>query len=178
MPNERTIWPTQDRLRPGRPNDALRVRLPDQSAASAASSQRAHHLHRGFTLLEVLVALVITLMALDVLSGGVVTSLRTARDTATWSRAISRAESHLAELTDPRLSLGERKGDEGDGFRWRTRVAFLGSAPAPDVARGGLWAGGTGLYAVSVAIFWRDAGRERSFVLDSARLGPVPATGS
>jgi general secretion pathway protein I len=129
---------------------------------------------RGFTLIEVLVALVITLIALDVLSGGIVSSLRTAHDTAVWDQAVSRAESHLAAITDPGRVLGERRGDDGGGYRWRTQVAFLGSAPAPNVSRGGLWARGTGLYAVSVTEFWQAGHTEQSFVLNSARLGPVP----
>ena len=124
-----------------------------------------------------MVALVILLIALQVLFGGVVSSLRTARSTATWVKAVSRAKSHLAEITDPSRVTGERQGDDGDGYRWRTRVAFLGAAPAPRAARAGVWARGTGLYAVSVTISW-DAGRaEQSFVLDSARLGPVAGFG-
>jgi prepilin-type N-terminal cleavage/methylation domain-containing protein len=86
---------------------------------------------RGFTVIEVMIALVVTLIALDVVFGGIVTSLRTVNTTASWDSAISRAESHLAAITDPPLAVGERQGDDGDGYRWRTRVAFLGSAHAP-----------------------------------------------
>jgi general secretion pathway protein I len=133
--------------------------------------------NRGFTVIEVMVALVVTLIALDVLSGGIVTSLRTAHTTASLDIAISRAESHLAAMTDPSLAVGERQGDDGEGYRWRTRVAFLGSSRAPSAARSGPWARGTGLYAVSVTIFWRDGRGERRFVLDSARLGTVSESG-
>lgn len=132
---------------------------------------------RGFTVIEVMIALVVTLIALDVVFGGIVTSLRTVNTTASWDSAISRAESHLAAITDPPLAVGERQGDDGDGYRWRTRVAFLGSAHAPSAARGGPWARGTGLYTVSVTIFWHDGHGERRFVLDSARLGTVAASG-
>jgi general secretion pathway protein I len=127
----------------------------------------------GFTILEVMVALVILLIALQVLFTGIVGSLRAAQSTADWTRAVSRAESHLAAITDPALVQGERQGDDGDGYRWRTRVAFLGAARAPSPARGGPWAPGTGLFAVSVTIFWQEGDAEQSFALDSARLGPV-----
>lgn len=128
---------------------------------------------QGFTILEVMVALVILLIALQVLFGGIASSLRTARNTADWARAISRAESHLAAITDPALVQGEHQGDDGDGYRWRTRVAFLGAAPAPSPTRGGPWARGTGLFAVSVTIFWQEGDAEQSFALNSARLGPM-----
>jgi prepilin-type N-terminal cleavage/methylation domain-containing protein len=133
---------------------------------------------RGFTLIEVMVALVITLIGLRVLFGGVVGSLHTASSTATWDRVISSAESRLASIADPALVLGERQGDDGDGYRWRTRVTFLGAAPAPRAERPGPWSHGTGLYAVSVTIFWGQGGGEHSFELDSARLGFLPGSGS
>jgi general secretion pathway protein I len=132
---------------------------------------------RGFTLIEVLIALVILLIALQVLFGGIVSALSTVRSTATWEQAVSRAESHLASITDPSRVTGERQGDDGDGYRWRTRVTFLGGAPAPRTARQGRWARGTGLYAVSITIHWNQGRAEQSFVLDSARLGPVSGNG-
>ena len=68
--------------------------------------------NRGFTMIEVMVALVIVLIALDVLFSGIATSLGTARSTAVWARAISRAESHLTAVTDPSQILGEREGED------------------------------------------------------------------
>jgi general secretion pathway protein I len=133
---------------------------------------------QGFTLIEVMVALVITLVALEVLFSTVGSSLRIARTTSVWDRVISRAESRLASVSDPALVLGERQGDDGDGYRWRTRVTFVSAAPAPRTGVPGPWSRGTGLYAVSVTIFWRDGSSERSFELDSARLGLVPGAGS
>lgn len=141
-------------------------------------SRARRHGNRGFTLIEVMVALAITLIALEVLFSGIASSLRIARTAAIQDRAISRAESHLAAIADPALILGQREGDDGAGYRWRTRVAFLGAAPAPATARPGPWSHGTGLYAVSVTVFWHEDRGERSFELDSARLGPVPGSGS
>jgi general secretion pathway protein I len=132
---------------------------------------------RGFTLLEVLVALVITLIALNVLFGGVASSLRIAHDTRLWDRAVSSAQSHLAAISNPAAVVGEIQSGEADGFRWRTRVALIGAAPAPNPARGGAWARGTGLYGVSVTISWHEGGTEQQFRLDSARLGPVAGYG-
>jgi general secretion pathway protein I len=125
-------------------------------------------------LIEVMIALVITLIAVGVLSGGIASALRAAHDTARWTRAMSRAESHLAALTAPGMSMGEREGEEADGYRWRTRVAFVTSASGPGTGRPGPWTRGTGLYAVSVTISWQDGGHEQHFVLNSVRLGPVP----
>ena len=87
------------------------------------------------------------------------------------------AESHLAAIVDPTSVLGERQGDDGEGYRWRTHVSLLGAAPAPRPVRGGPWAHGSGLYAVSVTISWQDGRSEQSFELDSARLGPVSGFG-
>jgi general secretion pathway protein I len=131
----------------------------------------------GFTILEVMVALVILLIALKVLFGGITSSLGIAHDTAAWTRAVSIAESHLAAIIDPSSVLGERQGDDGEGYQWRTRVALLGAASAPRPVRGGPWARGTGLYAVSVTISWQEGRAEQSFELDSARLGPVSGSG-
>lgn len=129
--------------------------------------------NRGFTLIEVLVAFTITAIALGVLLRGIASSLRTAHEAALWNRAVAMAESQLDKIVDPASLLGERYGSTPDGWRWRTRVAFVAAAAAPNPRRGGSWALGTGLYRVSVTVFWSDGGAEQYFELDSARLGPV-----
>ena len=57
----------------------------------------------GFTIIEVTVALLITLIVLRVALGGLASSLRIGHDTSAWGRAISRAESHMASIIDPSL---------------------------------------------------------------------------
>lgn len=142
---------------------------PSEAAPLTSEDQKA-----GFTLVEVLIALVIALLAISVLSGSVAASLRTARQTARWERAISRAQSHLDAIADPGRAMGEREGDEANGFHWRTNVSFVTSAPSPNPTRRNIWAGGTGLYAITVTISWHDGAEPQAYVLHSARLGPVP----
>jgi general secretion pathway protein I len=129
---------------------------------------------RGFTLIEVLVALAITLLAMGVVAGSVASSLRTASQTARWERAVSRAQSHLDAIVDPGKILGEHEGDEADGYHWRTNVAFITSARSPNPTRGNLWSSGTALYAVTVTISWHEGLMSRTFSVRSARLGPTP----
>jgi len=52
----------------------------------------------GFTLLEVLVALVIAALAMGVLFSGAVSGLRAARLGGHYAEALSRARSHLAAI--------------------------------------------------------------------------------
>ena len=90
--------------------------------------------------------------------------------------AISRAQSHLAAINNAVLVPAVQSGDDGDGYRWSSRVTLAGTAPAPGKVRSGPWAYGTALYNVSVTIFWREGLSERHFVLSSARLGPARRT--
>ena len=130
---------------------------------------------RGFTLLEVLVAFVIAALALGVLYGGTVSGLRAARTAGRYEEAVSRARSRLATVGHGTLlAPGDRRGDDGGGFRWRVRVAPVATAPA---ASGTDAAAGPhiGLFDVSVAISWDDGGAERRVELDSQRAAPVAA---
>ena len=126
---------------------------------------------RGFTLLEVVVALAIAGLALVGLfragSGGVL-----AIDAAGHvDQAIERAQSHLAEFD--RIAViapGETEGDDGGGYRWRVRARPLttwqigpGTAPATSAT--------ITLFEVEIAISWKAGGGHRSVVLTSLRLG-------
>jgi general secretion pathway protein I len=113
----------------------------------------------GFTLLEVLVAFVIAVLALGLLYRVGIDGLGTAAQAARYQEALARARSHLAALGDsPRP--GDRQGDEGDGFHWHVRVVPIASEtlPGPGDNR-------ASLLSVSVAISW---GR-RTVELDSER---------
>src|SRR6516225_2042291 len=130
----------------------------------------------GFTLLEVVVALAIAAVALVGLfeagSGGFF-----AVDTAARAQeAVQRAQSHLAAVgRDAALVQGQFTDDDGGGYRWRLSVRPVASRrmPGPD---GGSTTS-TALYAVEVEISWRDAGRQRSVVLKSLRLGTAAGNG-
>jgi general secretion pathway protein I len=132
---------------------------------------------RGFTLIEVLVALMIAVLATQALYGGIALALRSRHRTVAAEQAVSRAQSHLAAIVNPALLMGERSGDDGGGYRWRTEIALVGLSPAPEGVRPGPWQHGTGLYSVVVSMFWREAGIDHRFDLTSALLGPVRGNG-
>jgi len=123
---------------------------------------------RGFTLLEILVALAIMGLALVALfragSGGVF-----AVDAAGHvTEAIERAQSHLAEIGRlAAITPGETEGDDGGGYRWRARVRPLaawqvgGDAAAATIT----------LFQVEMTISWKAGAGRRSVVLSSLRLG-------
>jgi|SRR5271166_5184172 len=125
---------------------------------------------RGFTLLEVVVALAIAAVALVGLfqagSGGLF-----AIDTAARvQEAVQRAQSHLAAVgRDAALVQGELTDDDGGGYRWRLRVRPVAThqASTPEAAP----TTPTTLYDVEVAILWPGHSGDRSVVLKTLRLG-------
>ena len=129
----------------------------------------------GFTLLEVLVALAIAIPALVLLYRQGAVAIGLARTAAAYQEAISRAQSRLDALAGTGLAAGEGEGDDGGGFRWRTRIAPVASVSLPlHPASSG--AGGT-LYAVAVEISWPGPTGMRRFLLETRRLGATPAGG-
>ena len=132
----------------------------------------------GFTLLEVLVAFAIAAPALAVLYQGGVGSMETTRAAASYQEAMSRAQSRLDALAGAALVAGEQDGDDGDGFRWRTRIAPVAMLAPLRIAapRGSPYIAGTTLYTVLVEVSWRGSRGMRTFVLDTRRLGNASAT--
>jgi general secretion pathway protein I len=134
-----------------------------------------HHA-AGFTLLEVVAALVIAGLALVGMFQAGSTGLVTADIAARAEEAVERAQSHLAAIgRNAALSAGQFTDDDGGGYRWRLSVQPVASRqmPAPD---GGSTTNTT-LYAVEVEISWRDAGHQRSVVLRTLRLGATAGSG-
>ena len=134
---------------------------------------------RGFTLLEVLVAFVITSLALAALYHGTLAGLTASGAAGQKGEAISRARSRLATVghAGP-VVAGEQSGDDGGGWRWRVQVTLAGLAPvargdASEVARGPHVA----LYAVTVWVGRGDGGPSAQLgtqVVDTAPLPPPP----
>ena len=130
----------------------------------------------GFTLLEVVVALVIASLALIGLfqagSGGLF-----AVDTAARAEeALQRAQSHLAAVgRDAALVEGDSSGDDGGGYRWQLRVEPV--AQRQGLAADGVTPQTTTLFDVEIAISWQAHGHRRAVVLRTRRLGTAGASG-
>lgn len=115
----------------------------------------------GFTLLEALVAFAILALALTALLQGALSGLRATQAAGRTEEALARARSRLAALEAAPLGPSDQRGEDGGGFTWRTRIVPQANA------------GGVTLYAVSVAVGWRDGGTPREVRLDTQRLGAV-----
>jgi general secretion pathway protein I len=133
---------------------------------------------RGFTLLEVLVALVIAGLALGALFSGAVTGLRSAKLSLDYAEAVSRARSHLAVVgTGAPLVAGTQHGDDGQGFTWRVVVRPLATEALQNsnALTSTTSAKRVSLFAVSVVIAWTKDGGQRQVELTTERIGLAPA---
>jgi general secretion pathway protein I len=140
----------------------------DPGAIAAMAPKRARAPARGFTLLEVVVALAIAGLALVGLfragSGGVLAVDAAGRA----DEAIQRAQSQLAEFGRiGAITPGDSEGDDGGGYRWRVHARPLA---AWQVGSGATAATIT-LFEIEIAISWQAGGGRRSVVLSSLRIG-------
>jgi len=129
----------------------------------------------GFTLLEVIIALIIAGMAAAALLSAVGTGLHATQTASMYDQAIVRAKSRLATTVHgTRLAPGDRRGDDGGGFQWRLRVVPVASAslrPTGLVGPRAAAAIPVVLYGVSVWIGWQDGDTERQVRLDTEQVG-------
>jgi len=126
----------------------------------------------GFSLLEVLVALIIAGLALVTVFRAASESIHSTAVAARYQEAVSRARSRLDTL-GANLAPGEQSGDDGGGFRWRTQVQAVDSTGKLD--SGGRAAENAGvlvvtLYATTVWVTWREGGQNRTVRLHTQRL--------
>jgi general secretion pathway protein I len=126
-------------------------------------------------LLEVLVAFIIAILALDVLFRADLTSLYAVRVASHYGQAVALARSHLALAVYGRpLTAGDWTGEDGGGFRWHLRVAPIASTAvrsAYAVMSQGSRTFPLTLYSVSVVVAWVDGGRAREVRLDTEHIG-------
>jgi prepilin-type N-terminal cleavage/methylation domain-containing protein len=123
---------------------------------------------RGFTLLEVLVAMTIMGLALVALLQLSAQGLRLLRLSEDYQGAVRLAD-HLARVVEPDQE-GIERGQEGP-LRWERRVSVV-SVPEELTAAAGPR---PRLYAVSVAVGW---GHKRTLELTSLRTVVEPSDGS
>jgi prepilin-type N-terminal cleavage/methylation domain-containing protein len=129
---------------------------------------------RGFTLLEVLVALTIAGLALAELFKSELGGLHATQTAARYEQAVAHARSRLAlAIRANPLVPGAWRGDDGDGFGWRVHVTPIMTAVVQPAYRPTSRMGanfGVTLYAVTVWITWRDKG-SREVRLDTEQIG-------
>lgn len=125
--------------------------------------RRAGRGQRGFTLLEVLVALVIAAFSLSLMYNAVSGSLTGIRIAGHYAEALSRARSHLAAIgSDPAQVLGHHDGDDGAGFAWHLVVEPIPGERSPT---------GMTVYGCAVTISWHDGLMPREVTLETRRIG-------
>ena len=133
---------------------------------------RTRYHQSGFSLLEVLIALVIAGMAMGVVFRAGAESVQATAVAARYQDAVSRARSHL-DAAGAAPAAGEQSGEEGGGFRWRTQVRAVGSTAKSDAAGRPDTGAGTltvTLYAVTAWVTWHEGSRNRQVRLDTQRL--------
>ena len=128
----------------------------------------------GYTLIEVLVAFMILVLALTVLlrifSGG----LRNVSVSSDYATATVIAESRLAAAgIDVPLRPGETSGTEGERFEWTLSVQDYQPRPGYRSA-----ARGVDAYRVTVTVEWPNGDNTRSVALSTVRLRTEGGIGS
>ncbi len=130
---------------------------------------------KGFTLLEVIIALIIAGIAAAVLFQSVGTGLHATQTASMYDQAIVRAKSRLVAATrGTKLMPGDWRGDDGGGFRYRLHVAPIAGASLRPIGVIGPRAAASipvVLYAVTVWVGWSDGGTERDVRLDTQQVG-------
>jgi general secretion pathway protein I len=122
---------------------------------------------RGFTLLEVIIALVIAGLALAVMVQGARTALLATHRAERRDAALAEARSRLAVLArGPLPATGETDGTDG-AFHWHQRVVPLDRIAGADQR-------GVTLWSLDVTVGWDDEDGEGSVRLVSRRLATVP----
>jgi general secretion pathway protein I len=122
---------------------------------------------QGFTLLEVLVALLIFGLAFGVLAQILQTGFRQSATAEQMTTATLLARSQLARIgVDLPLEIGEIEEDAGGGFRIRTRVEPAELEVAADEFVPLL---------VEVTVAWGSLADEAQVALPTLRLAPVPS---
>jgi general secretion pathway protein I len=118
----------------------------------------------GFTLLEVLIALVIFALAFGVLAQIFQTGLRQSATAEVTTAATLLARSQLARVgVELPLEAGELDGETEDGLRWQT-VIQEAEPPTEE---------GLASYLVEVTVAWGEGPAEQ-LTLTTLRIGSLP----
>jgi general secretion pathway protein I len=133
-------------------------------------SEPSHHgsgpaLRPGFTLLEVLVALLCFALLFGILAQIMRTGLRQsgAAETAALASLLARSQLDRVGVELP-LTLGEVEG-EIDGMGWRTTIQLADTdSEDPEISA----------YLVEVTVAWGEPDAGRELTLTTLKIGPPP----
>lgn len=118
---------------------------------------------RGFTLIEVLVALAILALTFSLAYRAMSGGLDRLSDDGRTERAVLLARSQLAQVgRDIALADGAVGGEAAGGFSWRVRISPYGR---PE--------GGLAGHRVVLDVGWRGGRLARQVRLETIRLGPT-----
>jgi general secretion pathway protein I len=125
------------------------------------------HSYRGFTLLEVLTAMMILTISIVVIfqlfSGG----LRSAKLSDEYTRAIFHARAKMeATLLADALMEGETEGNVEENYRWRLSITPVESEEDLGILKNSLET----LFRLTVDIIWNDGERERTFTISTLHM--------
>jgi len=123
------------------------------------------HSERGFSLLEMIVAMAVLSLCLGVLYQATGGATRNVRADERYAYAVELARSLLAVNSSVPPEGVSQRGETSGGFTWRTV-----SSP---VALGGDGLPPGSLQNIEVAVNWQDGRRDRSVVLYSVVPGVV-----
>jgi len=132
------------------------------------SKAQMTNLKKGFTLIEVLVALAILGVGLSVIielfSGG----LRLGKASEEYTKAANHGRMKLEEIsTQKDIAEGREEGDYDDGFLWQVDVKKIVTLPMekdPDFKPP------VDLFQVKINILWKSGSKERSISLESYKM--------
>lgn len=123
---------------------------------------REHEGDGGFTLVEILVALVVFALAFGVLAQIMQTGLRQSTVARSLAGATMLARSELARVgIEVPLQVGAVEGESEDGLHWQTEIELLVEASEDQ---------SLALYQVQVTVAWGESPAEQ-MVLTTLRTG-------
>ncbi len=122
---------------------------------------------RGFTLIEVLVAVAILgiglTVTLELFAGG----LRLGRTSEEYTKAVNYARMKMEELAvKPEVAEGSEEGSFDDTFRWQVEVKKVDLLPVEDKPD---FKPPVHFYQVQIDVIWKSGSKERSTRLESYR---------
>lgn len=124
---------------------------------------------RGFTLIEIVVAMAILgvglIVIIELFSGG----LRLGRASEEYSRAVSLARMKLEDVSlNPYLQEGNETGEFDKDFRWQVAVKKVNILP---IERPPDFQPLVELYQVKVDVLWKSGSKERTAGIETYKTG-------